>query len=193
MGKERFGVSLEITIRHARRDDLAALEWWGWFGEHRAIIHDTFAAAKRGDALFLVAHSDRFPVGQVWVDLERAPKIALLWALRVIPGLRSAGIGRRLIANCERQIRAAGIGIAAVSVEKQNDRALALYERLGYRLVGEYRDRWTYADPRRQPAEDLDQLIFEKSLAPLSGGKPTAVEIASFRSSQNAAMRSSRD
>ncbi|MDB5409931.1 MAG: hypothetical protein JWL84_4843 [Rhodospirillales bacterium] len=47
--------------------------------------------------------------------------------------------------------------------------------RLGYRLVGEYRDRWTCADPLRELAEDLDQWVFEKSLAMLAGGKPTAV------------------
>ncbi|MDB5405653.1 MAG: acetyltransferase, family [Rhodospirillales bacterium] len=165
MEDERFRTSVEIAIRAARRDDLAPLEWSGWFGGHRAIIHDTFAAAERGEAVFLVADSGGFPVGQAWVDLRPAPATALLWAVRVLPGLQGAGIGRRLIASCEARIRAAGINAVAIAVEKNNDRAEALYRRLGYRRVGEHCGKWRYTDPGGAPADmDLDQWVLEKSL-----------------------------
>jgi ribosomal protein S18 acetylase RimI-like enzyme len=175
MLENRFRVSLDVVIRPARSDDLCPLEWWGSFSEHRTIIQAVFAAMERGNAVFLVADSGGFPIGQAWVDLKHGPTTAMLWALRVLPGLRGAGIGRRLIESCEDRIRIAGIGTVIVNVDKGNDRAQALYERLGYRLVGEYRDKYRYADPEGKPAEmDLDQWVLEKCLSSPAGGNPTA-------------------
>lgn len=174
MEQGRFRVSLEIALRPARRDDLPALEWWGWFSAQRGIIRSTFDAQERGDGIFLVADSGGFPIGQAWVDLRlhSGRPAALLWAVRVIPGLRGLGIGRRLIEACEALVRERGIAAIEISAEKDDPSVRRLYERLGYRLVGEYRATQRYTDPAGRAAEmPLDQWVLEKRLAP---GRPTA-------------------
>ncbi len=167
-------VSLDIVLRAGRREDLPAVEWWGWFSAQRDIIHAAFAAQERGDGIFLVAEAGGFPVGQAWVDLRYDPDrpAALLWAVRVIPGFRRLGIARRLIERCEALARQRGIPVMAISAEKSDPALRHRYERLGYRRVGEYRAAQRYTEPDGRVVEmPLDQWVLEKRLAL---GKPTA-------------------
>jgi ribosomal protein S18 acetylase RimI-like enzyme len=131
-------VSLDLDIRPGRSDDLPALEWWGLFAPHRALIRATFEATERGEAIMLVADANGMAVGQAWVDLCRARSedLGALWAIRVLPCLQGLGIGTALVRACEKELRARSIGAAEVTVEQENGRARQLYERLGYRCVG---------------------------------------------------------
>lgn len=164
-GTCRFRVALDVLLRDGTRADLPALEWWGWFSAHREIFHDAFAGFEQGEGLFLVAEAQGFPVGQIWIDLARYRdrSRALLWALRVLPGLQGAGIGRHLVEACEVRLRARGVATIEVTVEKTNPGARRFFERLGYRLVGEHREIFRYRDPAGGAAEmPLDQWRFEK-------------------------------
>lgn len=57
---------------------------------------------------------------------------ALVEAVRVAPGLRSRGIGARLIADAEARARAAGARMIQLTTDKSRIRAHAFYDRLGY-------------------------------------------------------------
>src|SRR3954454_4848974 len=66
-----FTVPLRVSIRPCERDDLPGLEWFGLYTPHREIIAAAFDRQVRGTNLMLVAEANGFPVGQVWIDLEK--------------------------------------------------------------------------------------------------------------------------
>lgn len=166
---ESFDVHLPISLRLCRAEDLRPLEWFGWFTPHRALFEEAYDRQQRGETLMLVAHARDFPVGQVWIDLSRksSERTAILWALRVLPGLQSSGIGTRLIARAEALIRARGFGWSEIGVERDNAAALRLYERLGYRIVGAQHHRVEYQTPSGEhDAMNIDEWTLRKRLDP---------------------------
>lgn len=59
------------------------------------------------------------------------------------------GFGTRLIHCSESVVAARGFDKAGLSVNVENQGARRLYERLGYRLLGDsYLDSWQYVDAR---------------------------------------------
>jgi ribosomal protein S18 acetylase RimI-like enzyme len=152
-----FSVTTTVLIRPCTQADLPKLEWFGQYTEHRAIFADVFARQQAGEALMLVAVLNDFPIGQIWIDLAslKTKSIAVLWALRVLEPLQRLGIGSRLIAVAEEQARRHGFAQAAIGVEKSNDLARHLYERLGYRVVGDNEQRWTYTTPDGAEVEEV--------------------------------------
>ena len=88
----RFSITVEAEIRPARAADLPALEWMGLYTPHRALIAEAFAAQCRGDGLVLLAVTNGFPVGQVWIDFarKRGDGVAVLWAVRSFHPLHTA-------------------------------------------------------------------------------------------------------
>lgn len=138
-----------IGIRRCRTDDLNGLEWLGAFSEHRDIIQRTFAAQRRGEGAMLIAESQAYPAGQIWVDLrkKRRQSVGILWALRVWPGFQRLGIGRRLIRAAESVVAEAGLLAAELGVDQGREPVRALYERLGYAYVGDEIDRYDYRAP----------------------------------------------
>ncbi len=144
-----FDVHLAVTIRHARCDDLRPLEWFGLMTPYRHILEKDFARAERGEVAYLVAEANHFPIGQVQVDLTRyaLQGIGLIWALRVIPVMQGLSIGTKLIAAAENLLRARSFHTAQIGVEANNPNARRLYERLGYRIVREVNDPWSYTTP----------------------------------------------
>ncbi len=146
---DRWTLTLEVGIRPCREDDLARLEWFGHYAEHRQIFRQAFARQARGEVVMLVAEANGFPVGQVWIDLvkQRDEAVAVLWALRVLPCLQNLGIGRRLIAAAEHLARERGFAVAELGVEHDNIHARRLYERLGYVVVGDNVEAWDYTTP----------------------------------------------
>ena len=58
---------------------------------------------------------------------------ALVEAVRVAAGLRSQGIGARMMAECEARARAAGATIIQLTTDRSRTDAHRFYERLGYR------------------------------------------------------------
>jgi ribosomal protein S18 acetylase RimI-like enzyme len=164
---ERVVLPLEVTIRECARDDLPGLEWWGMFSHHREIIEDAFARQERGENLMLIAFANGSPVGQAWIELAvRADEGAgLLWAVRVHPVLQGLGLGARLLEAAERALRERGFAWAEIGVEKDNPRARALYERVGYRLHRELREEYGYTPPGGQPVRHvIDQWMLRKDL-----------------------------
>jgi ribosomal protein S18 acetylase RimI-like enzyme len=145
-----------VEIRSCARDDLAALEWDGAFAACRAVFAQMFEAAEAGRMAMLIATRADAHVGQIWIDLDRDPLRALLWALRVKPAYRGLGIGAALVAEGERVARRAGRTRAELEVEPVNTRARRLYERLGYVWVNRAR-AWDVISGR-ELAFELDVL-----------------------------------
>ena len=153
---------VRVRFRSCQEEDLRALEWMGLHSRDRGLIERTFAAQERGEALMLLGDAGGFPVAQAWMDLARRGSRACphLWAVRVFPPLRGAGLGARLLEEAERRAAALGAGQVELSVECENEAARRFYRRLGYRRV---------ARPERleavlAEAEDEGQQVLRKRL-----------------------------
>lgn len=165
---DRFTRSLEVTIRACREEDLPGLEWFGMFTPHREIIREAYRMQERGENLMLVAEANGFPVAQAWINLVARASLGagLLWAVRVFPALRGMGIGSRLLSAAEEALRRRGVAHADIGVEKENEGARRLYERVGYRVLGEEYEEYEYTPPEGEsPVRvPVDQWILRKSL-----------------------------
>jgi GNAT superfamily N-acetyltransferase len=107
---DEFELPLRISIRPCREDDLPELEWFGLHRHSRALIRAAWERTGGDGVVMLVADLGGFPVGQVWIDVEKkaAGSVGILWALRVIPCLQNLGIGTRLVRAAEDLIRRRG-------------------------------------------------------------------------------------
>jgi len=152
---DQFAINLPIIIRTCRENDLSDLEWFGLLTEYRQTIRNAFQRYQKGEIIMLIAEADHFPIGQLWIDLtkRREQSIGFLWSLRVFIPFQNLGIGTRLIASAEQQLKAQRFRISELSVEKDNSRAQRLYQRLGYQIVRDNLEVWEYTPPNGTPVQ----------------------------------------
>jgi ribosomal protein S18 acetylase RimI-like enzyme len=135
--------------------------------EFRQNFTDAFQRHQKGEVIMLVAEANRFPIGQVWIDLtrKRESAIGVLWAFRVMIPFQNLGIGARLIVSAEELLKAQGFRKSELGVEKDNPDARRLYERLGYQVIGENLEEWEYTPPGGTIVHvNSDEWIMHKSL-----------------------------
>jgi len=140
-------IRFELTVRDLCRDDLRGCEWAGGPG-HLDAVAAALTRVGLGEVAYLAAcpPSD-LPLAIGGVDFVRHEGSGTLWQLAVHPAVRSCGIGTALIGGAEQRIRDRGLDRAELSVEEENTRARALYERLGYRAYGRAPDEWNVVSP----------------------------------------------
>ncbi|BCP56048.1 N-acetyltransferase GCN5 [Kaistia sp. 32K] len=90
--------------------------------------------------------------------------MARLYSIAVLPEMRGSGIGTALMAEAERTAFARDRFLLRLEVREDNEGAIALYGRLGYRRIGRYLDYYE---------DHADALRFEKRLR--GTGQSTAV------------------
>lgn len=148
-------MKLRVAIRDLEAADLADLEWSGG-PEHVRAVAEALQAGYAGQAAVLAAHlaNDRL-VGLGAVDFRVDAEAGLLWMLSVHQRFRSLGIGSALIGELQARTLAEGRSVARLLVEQDNPEALALYSRLGYRVVGSALDHWPVAGGRTYVAACL--------------------------------------
>ena len=83
----------------------------------------------------LKAMKDKQMVGFVAGDVRKAEGIAWIATIAVLPAYQGQGIGAALLAACEAQIPLSRIRLC---VRPTNPVAIRLYERFGYKKVGEW-------------------------------------------------------
>ncbi|CAL9600431.1 GNAT family N-acetyltransferase [Streptomyces albus] len=159
-----------MRISQCREEDVELLDQH--MPSRSATSHHSarYARQREGRGTFLVAWRERVPVGSCEVRWEgcEAPEVRAAHpgcpevnGLGVWPEiLRSQGIGTALIREAERlaaqrECRAIGLG-----VEKNNPRAHALYQRLGYRPSLPYLDCWSYEDGAGVAHRVADACVF---------------------------------
>lgn len=110
-----------------------------------AYFQDRMARQEKDQGALLIAWMGERAVGDVylWWDAAEEPEIRqhlpgvpLLTHLEVYEELRSQGIGTQLIACAEELLVQREFSSVALAVEECNERAVALYERCGYRDWG---------------------------------------------------------
>ncbi|MCI0714577.1 MAG: GNAT family N-acetyltransferase [Chloroflexi bacterium] len=157
----RFRLDLDVQFRIAEESDLEKLEWYGQYTHFRNLFRLTYEGQLRGERLMLLADTNGFPVGQVFILLNQRINLwqsvlnrsgnppqqrGYLYALRVMDHLQGQGIGTRLILEAERLMVENGSSWSTISVAKDNPRAMQLYSRLDYDVYMEDEGRWSYVD-----------------------------------------------
>jgi ribosomal protein S18 acetylase RimI-like enzyme len=137
-----------LTVRVAVKDDLSELNAAIPTGSND--VHAAFLGRQEArEVAYLAAWLDGVPVGTGvlrWAgdDGRSVPEIR---NLHVEPAARGHGAGTALIRLAEDLVRARGLSRLSIAVGMDNDRAAALYRRLGYTDTGVRRtDTYTYFD-----------------------------------------------
>jgi len=119
-----------------------------------------------GEILVAVAELDGVAVRRIAIDYTRHADrgAAHVWSAHVDAGHRSRGIGSALISHVEAAAEARGLETVEISVGKENDRARALYERLGYRCYGEDVAAWSYVEDGRTVHQAEPVWLLRKAL-----------------------------
>ncbi len=91
------------------------------------------------DRLILALEDGRI-VGYSLVLMRANTRLARIYSLALAPELRGKGAGEALVQESEKQAAEAGRIIMRLEVRTDNTAAIRLYQRLGYRQFGTYRD-----------------------------------------------------
>jgi ribosomal protein S18 acetylase RimI-like enzyme len=146
-----------VSLRRGRKSDLAAL-----LALERAVF-TTDLLSRRSfrhflgspKATLIVAEEDGKLAGYALVLYPPRSVLARLYSIAVAPHVGRRGIGPRLLTAAEEAAKRRRRRTMRLEVHEHNSRAIARYEKSGYRLFGRHRD---YYDDRG------DALRFEKPL-----------------------------
>lgn len=145
--------SVPTRIRSATSADLKALEWEGEYKHYRRLFKRAIDEARHGRRILLLAEIEQQVVGQIFVQLAtratfstKGVSSGYLYAFRVKPSYRNAGVGSQLLSEAEANLTARGFRRAVISVAKSNLAARRLYERAGYTIFTEDPGEWSYID-----------------------------------------------
>lgn len=163
-----------IVIRLLRKDDLRELEWSGQHTRFRRLFLSAFEDMQAGTRVLIVATAGEAIVGRVFIQLDSSDmryadgrSRAYLYALRVHSDWQRHGIGTRLLAAAEAELRARGLSWASIAVAKDNLEALRLYERLGFATFAEDPGIWYYTDDQGNVRREHEpSWIMQKRFGP---------------------------
>lgn len=163
----RFRPPAAARLRRGRTSDLAAL-----LAIEKAIFtvdvlsrrsFRHFLASPNGS--LIVAEIDGRLAGYALVLYPPRAKIARLYSIAVAPGAGGRGVGPLLLAAAEDAARRRRRRAMRLEVHAHNARAIARYEKSGYRLFGRRRDYYE---------DHADALRFEKPLGSQPGSASAA-------------------
>ncbi|MFV8817801.1 peptidase C39 family protein [Haliea sp. E17] len=130
------------SIRPARSSDLEALlslEAASFSGDR--LSRRSFRRwLKHEHCVFLVAEDANALLAYVLVILRRGTRLARLYSIAVNPVARGRGLAKALLQQAERTARGNGALYMRLEVATGNTAGIALYEGMGYRPFGLYRD-----------------------------------------------------
>jgi ribosomal protein S18 acetylase RimI-like enzyme len=116
---------------------------------------------EKGKTVGIVAEVDGRFVGQVQVSpgFERSSHLGTL-GISLRDGYRDVGIGTEMMKEAETQARALGLEVVTLEVYATNERAIHVYEDVGFTVVGRI--------PRgaRMPEGYVDLLHMAKEISP---------------------------
>jgi ribosomal protein S18 acetylase RimI-like enzyme len=93
---------------------------------------------KSTQCVFLIAESHGQIVAYGLVIMRKGTRLARLYSIAVDQNIEGRGIGRQLLLALEKKTVAAGKLFLRLEVEKTNQRAINLYQFMGYKIFGDY-------------------------------------------------------
>jgi ribosomal protein S18 acetylase RimI-like enzyme len=117
----------------SRAEELAITDWSEGlkadFCRRQFDAQSAYYAENYPDASFRIIERDGWPIGRLYV--ARWEKEIRIVDITLLPEFRGLGVGTKLLADLQKEASAAGKSLT-IHVERFN-RALALYQRLGFR------------------------------------------------------------
>lgn len=153
------GLGAGVVLRLADLPDIPALVSL----ENQAFLTDRLTRRNfhhiltRAHAACLVAERQGHLIGYALLFFRRGTSLARLYSIAVDPDLRGQGLGAALLLAAERRALAEGCWVLRLEVRADNEAAIALYRRRGYRAFGRH---------LRYYEDAADALRFEKRLTP---------------------------
>lgn len=155
-----------VTVRAATASDVpgaVALEQACFEGDVRLSERQLTHLQRRESAVFLVAVHEGEVVGEGIALMRQhksrggraAPPSGRVYSLAVHPDRRGQQLGRQLLQAMLAHLVARGVRRVYLEVEQDNARAIALYERLGFRWIGYLPD---YYGPGRTASHMICEL-----------------------------------
>lgn len=145
-------MAADVVVREATAADIPAIlplvrEYWnfeaiGGFDEDRLgyVLGEFFRHRHLGCGW--IAERGAEPVGYLLAcyvfSLEHEGLTAEIDEFYLVPGVRSVGLGRRMLAGAETTFRGAGCTNVALQLARGNDEARRFYSACGYRERGGY-------------------------------------------------------
>lgn len=74
-------------------------------------------------------------VGHLWVHVDDTTHRAFIYDIEMAPAFRGRGYGQQTLTELDRQLKPLGVTAIALNVFGDNDTAMRLYQRSGYRVV----------------------------------------------------------
>ncbi len=147
-----------INIRPINQHELMEMEWEGEYSCFRRIYAETFNRMLAGLANIIVAVTGAsYVIGQVCLQYDSNRKEladgisrAYLFAFRIRPEYRNLGIGSKMLAYCENELVEKGYTYLTLNVAEENNSAIRLYQRKGFKIVAPEPGRWSYIDQHGQ-------------------------------------------
>ncbi len=159
----------DVPLLHGWFNDPALMDGWGWSAPARSIQHVAEqvedwlareAAFDRPEALIAESLAGD-PIGLVVARVDRPEARSVELSLLVDAGYWSQGFGMDMMQTILDACFAGwGVHRIGVRVEEGNERALALYRRLGFKKEGRLRQA-AFRDGRHQDVLLLGQLAAE--------------------------------
>ena len=165
-------MSPQLDIRVCTEADILPLERQIPSSGASSVHAFRYARQQDGRSTYLVAWLEGLPVGHLdlrWDGVQGCDAAQQhlagcpeLNGIVVLPERRSQGIGTRLISAAETMARQRGFHAVCVGVALENDRARALYERLGYvawdrGVVDAY---WVTVDAQGRETRHAEQCLY---------------------------------
>lgn len=179
-------------IRRATAADLHALVLLeaSCFQDDRISRSSYRRLLQRESALILVDEADNRIRGSAVLLFRHGLSIARLYSIAVYPEYRGLGLGRNLIQESIKQTAAKQRLALRLEVRDDNKEAIALYEKLGFRLIGRTNDYYEDGTaalkyqhsivPHREPVRTLYVPYYAQTLDFTCGAACLAMALAYY-------------
>lgn len=148
-----------VRVRRAELsdlDDLVALEESSFATDRLSRAQYRRHLDSETAQVLVASANHRHFLGTAVVFFRKSTRIARLYSIATKRQARGKGVGSALLEGAEQLAAKRGCAALRLEVRKDNDSAIRLYERLGYKRIGHY-DRY-YGD-------GADAWRYEKALA----------------------------
>ena len=128
-------------------DALMVLERLGFPAEDQFTRQQFHYLLTRARSVTFVAEAEGWVCGMITLVWRRGGRSCRIYTLTVHPQARGQGVGKRLVERAEAFCREHGFNRLTLEVRADNQRALQLYQQVGFTLSGHLADYYGPGEP----------------------------------------------
>lgn len=162
-----------VAFRQIKQNDLPALEWEGQYTHLRKVYAHAYEMTKTGRNRIWVADlAGTGIIGQIFIqhhsvrpELANGIDRAYLFAFRIKPQFRSAGLGGKFLQFVEIDLRKRGYREITLIVARENLSAIRFYKYHAFEIRAAENGEWSFIDQKNtiqnvsEPAWRMAKII----------------------------------